>query len=94
MKLIGWAVAATFLIALMQAAMGACLSMEYDGIEDHWVNHCAVEVGVNWTDAGACKDWACSGSVPPKGRRAADKFIGSVKWCECQGAACKVQGPC
>ena len=94
MKLLTCAIAAALLIALSQAAIGVCLSIEYDGMEDYWVNQCSVEVGVNWTDAGPCKDWACSASVPAKGRRPANKFVGPAKWCECQGPSCKVQGPC
>jgi len=54
-KLVSCAVAVPFLIVPLQSAIGACLSIEYDGMEDYWVNQCAVEVGVNWTDAGACK---------------------------------------
>ena len=75
-------------------AAAACLSMEYNGFEDHWVNQCPIEVHVNWTDGGSCKDWSCSASVPANGRQGANKFIGAVKWCECQGSSCTVQGPC
>jgi len=80
--------------ALPNAVTAACLSQEYNGLEDYWVNHCTVEVHVNWTDGGSCKDWGCAESIPPKGRQGANKFIGAVKWCECRGSSCTVQGPC
>src|SRR5260370_7754946 len=93
MKLLTCAIAAALLIALSQAAIGACLSIEYDGMEDYWVNQCSVEVGVNWTDAGPCKDWACSASVPAKGRRPPNNFFVPANCRYCQGPSCNVQVP-
>src|ERR1700694_439494 len=66
-----------------QTTWAACLSPEYNGIQDHWVNQCPVPVSVNWSDAGACKNWSCNATVPAKGRQDANKFTGQVIWCEC-----------
>jgi hypothetical protein len=74
------------LAVLPHGAAALCLSTEYGGIEDHWVNKCTESVTVNWNDAGACKNWICSVTVPPKGRSSAGKFIGRVSWIECSSA--------
>jgi hypothetical protein len=78
--------------AFSHAEAAACLSLEYDGIEDHWVNQCTTPVTVNWNDAGHCKNWACTTTVPPKGRQNSGKFVGRVTWCECSGEGCSVRG--
>jgi hypothetical protein len=77
---------------LSQAVAAPCLFLEYDGIQDYWVNQCAAPVTVNWSDAGPCKNWACTTTIPPKGREKAGKFVGRVTWCECSGAGCSVRG--
>ncbi len=68
------------------------LSLERDALSNTWVNHCNVQVYINWTDDADCGNWSCADNIAPQGR-SSTTARGQVSWCEWYNGA-SGKGPC